>query len=293
MTTLTIGMPVFNDRDFIEESIVSLLNQTYVDFVLIISDDGSTDGSEQICRQYTRKDERIEYIRQEENLGISRNMQFLLSQCKTPFFMWAGDDDLYDPDFIRYHINALEENPDCVSAFGGCLLINEQGKEITDPIYIDYGHPNRTQRLKNYISNSTDYFGYGVFRTDAIKGVRFPVWWWPNRNTPYNNIFPTLCYYLAKGDFKYVDNGVLFKKRVKTDSRTNHLLVGRNNAIKESFAFWVRKINLSVFTLKLLYEASDLYLSIRLAPLLFYHWTVKPSVRQFNLAFVSFFKNRF
>ena len=49
---VTIGMPVFNDVLFIEKSIKSILSQTFRDFILIISDDGSTDGSELICKKY-------------------------------------------------------------------------------------------------------------------------------------------------------------------------------------------------------------------------------------------------
>lgn len=289
---LTIGMPVFNDKDFIVQSLDCLLSQTFSDYVLIISDDASSDGTSLICQKYAQSESRITYIRHEKNLGISRNMQFLLSQADTEFFMWAGDDDLYDPQFIQYHINALEHNPDAISAFGGCVLIDERGMEISEPVFLDYGHPQRTQRLKNYIRNSTDYFGYGVFRTKEIKDVEFPVWWWPNHKTPYNNIYPTLCYYLAKGDFILVDKGVLFKKRVKSEQKTHHLLVGKNNAIKESFAFWIRKLNLSVFSFHQIRKAAGLKISLCLMPVLFYYWTVVPSFRQFSLAFTSFFKNR-
>jgi len=289
---LTIGMPVFNDKDFITQTLESVLRQTYNDFILIISDDCSTDGSGEICKAFARNDSRIKYIRQKTNLGISWNMQFLLSLCKTEFFMWAGDDDLYAPTFIEGHIAALQSNPGSVSAFCPCVLIDENNQQLSESILIDYGNPNTFKRLLYYIKNSTDYFGYGVFRTDAIKDVHFPVWWWPNRNTPYNNIYPTLCYYLAKGDFIFVNKGVMFFKRVKSEKKTHHLLVGKNNAVKESFAFWVRKLNLWYFTQKLLFNALGLKLTLRLSPFLLWFWTIRPSWAQFNLAFTSFFRNR-
>lgn len=292
MIQLTIGMPVFNDKDFIRKSLDSLLSQTYTGFELIISDDGSNDGSEDVCREYTLKDKRIKYIRQEKNLGISKNMQFLLSLCQTEYFMWAGDDDLYDPNFINYHIEALKKNPDAVSAFGGCILINEKDEKISTPVFINYSNPHKYARLRNYIKNSTDYFGYGMFRSAAIIGVKFPVWWWPNRKTPYNNIFPTLCYYLTKGNFAFVDKGVLFYKRVKTENKTNHLLVGENNAIKESFSFWMRKLNLVWFSNEMIRKAGGIWFSVRVFPHLFYFWFVVPSINQFWLAAGSFFRNR-
>ena len=78
---ITIGMPVYNDIDFIEESIQSILAQSFVNFKLLISDDGATDGSELICEKYEKLDNRVVYIRQEVNLGISKNMQFLLNSA--------------------------------------------------------------------------------------------------------------------------------------------------------------------------------------------------------------------
>lgn len=292
MAQVTIGMPVFNDKDFIEKSLASILNQTFRDFVVIISDDCSTDGSAEICREFEMKDKRIRYIRQSSNLGISRNMQYLLSLAETEFFMWAGDDDLYDPNFIKYHIDSLKENPEAVSAFGGCILIDEMGNKTSEPIMIDYGNPDRSKRLKNYFKNSTDYFGYGVFRTHVIKGVEFPVWWWPNKKTPYNNIYPTLCFYLAKGDYAQVKGEPLFYKRIKSPARTHHVISFYGSAIRETLAYVIRRFNLVVFSVKMVVRGGGLLLAIQTAPYLFYFWFVVSSIEQIRLAAWSFWRNR-
>lgn len=284
MPQITIGMPVFNDALFIEKSIKSILSQTFTDFILIISDDGSTDGSQQICEKYVELDNRVKYIRQPQNLGISRNMQYLLSLAETPYFMWAGDDDLMGGTFVEKLYNALENNKEAVSAFSTCALIDEDDNTVKE-IDIDYGEPDRNKRLSRFIRNDTDYFGYGMFRTDDISGVEFPVWWWPNKKTPYNNIYPTLAYYLAKGDYVHVQDKPLFLKRVKTSQNTNHLLVGRGNGIGESFAYWIRKFNLVAFTTKQIRHSAGWLCSCRHFPLLFWKWFVVPSWEQFVLAF--------
>ncbi len=284
MPQITIGMPVFNDALFIEKSIKSILSQTFTDFILIISDDGSTDGSQQICEKYVELDNRVKYIRQPQNLGISRNMQYLLSLAETPYFMWAGDDDLMVDTFVEKLYNALENNKEAVSAFSTCALIDEDDNTVKE-IDIDYGEPDRNKRLRRFIRNDTDYFGYGMFRTDVISGVEFPVWWWPNKKTPYNNIYPTLTYYLAKGDYVHVQDKPLFLKRVKTSKNTHHLLVGRGNGIGESFAYWIRKFNLVVFTTKQIRHSAGWWCSCRHFPLLFWKWFVVPSWEQFVLAF--------
>jgi len=291
MNSLTIGMPVFNDVNFIEQSIQSILQQTFYDFTLIISDDGSTDGSAEICKKYANQDNRIIYIRQEKNLGISKNMEFLLNQAKTKYFMWAGDDDLYDKDFVKALINLLEIDENTISAFSVCAFIDERNNIIKDNISYDYRNPNTYKRLKFFIKNIFDQFGYGIFKREYIKDVKFPIWWWPNKKTPYNNIFPTLCYYLAKGNF-ILSKEQLFYKRMKTNTNVNHFIVGKNNAIKESFAYWLRKFNLFCFSVKSIYRASTLQLALLVTPNLFYYWFLVPSWKQILLASKSFFKNR-
>ena len=78
---VSFGMPVFNDLDYLPVALDALLAQSHDNFELIISDDCSTDGSEQVCREYAKKDPRIRYIRQTTNLGISRNLEFLLKEA--------------------------------------------------------------------------------------------------------------------------------------------------------------------------------------------------------------------
>ena len=106
---VSIGMPVYNDAKFISQALNSLLNQSYQNIELIISDDGSTDGSDLICHNYACKDPRIHYIRQPINLGIQKNMEFVLKEAKGEFFMWAGDDDLWEKEFISELLTPLQE----------------------------------------------------------------------------------------------------------------------------------------------------------------------------------------
>lgn len=291
MIKLTIGMPVFNDVDFVEQSIKSILNQTFTNFALIISDDASTDGSEEICCKLAQIDSRIQYIRHEKNMGISKNMEFLLSKSNSEFFMWAGDDDLYASDFISELINILENNKETISAFSALSIIDENNNTLKSNLFYNYENNSIYKRLDNYIKNSTDYFGYGIFRYEYIKNVKFPVWWYPNKKTPYNNIYPTLCYYLAKGNYK-ISTKNLFFKRQKSENKTNHIITGENNAIKESIAFFIRKFNLFCFTFKSIHKAKTFFFALSISPQLFYYWFVIPSWQQFLLAFRSFVKNK-
>ena len=75
-------MPVYNGELFIKKAIESILAQTFTDFELIISDNLSTDSTQEICQNFLKKDNRIRIFKQKENIGVHRNFNFLLSQAK-------------------------------------------------------------------------------------------------------------------------------------------------------------------------------------------------------------------
>lgn len=274
---ITIGMPVFNDVDFIELSLKSILAQSYKDFHLIISDDGSSDGSRAICEQYAAIDNRITYIRQPKNLGISRNMEFLLSQADTPYFMWAADDDLWENGFVEKLIMLLNQSKEVTTAFCKYSLIDDEGIQLDEGRLFQYCADTPNLRLKKFIENPNDAFGYGIFRTEHIRGVRFPVWWWPNQKCAYNNIYPTLCFYLAKGDIVYDKSDILFFKRVKKEELVNHKLPYKENSLPEVIAYSIRKFNLVYVSFLMIKKASDFKIGFSVLPALINQWFIKPS----------------
>src|SRR5437588_11637496 len=70
---VSVGMPVYNMAATIREAVMSLLAQTFTDFELLIGDNASTDGTEEICRELAASDTRIRYVRHSENLGPTAN----------------------------------------------------------------------------------------------------------------------------------------------------------------------------------------------------------------------------
>jgi len=111
---VSMGIPVFNNDKTISNTIESVLNQSFVDFELIISDNGSTDHTSEICKKYKDQDRRIKYIRQAENIGAEKNFQFVLDQAKGEYFKWCGADDTFSHDFIEMNYDFLEAHKDYV-----------------------------------------------------------------------------------------------------------------------------------------------------------------------------------
>lgn len=271
---VSIGMPVYNDKEFLSKALNSILSQTFSDFELIISDDGSTDGSEDICKKYAQVDNRIIYIRQEKNLGISKNMEFVLSKAKGEYFMWAANDDLWAEDFIEKLLNKLKLNPKAIVAFSPYTLIDEDDNIINKQHVIieDFNADYAYLRLRKFLSNMSDGFGYGLFRRKMIADVKFPVWWGINRTTPFNNIYPTLFFYLSRGQYElYNNNRLLWYNRTKKTGEPNHKLPYPNSFIKAYFAFVLRKFNLACVSISSIYRGSkNVGLTIKMTPYIFY-----------------------
>jgi len=105
-------MPVHNGAVYLRDALDSLLAQSFRDFELIISDNASTDDTRYICQEYERKDSRIRYTRQKENMGAAKNFHFVLNEAKSEYFMWAAADDYWMPTFIEESLTLLRDNKD-------------------------------------------------------------------------------------------------------------------------------------------------------------------------------------
>lgn len=105
---VSIGMTVYNAQEYVDLSIQSLLGQDYANFELIISDNGSEDRTEEICRGYAAKDHRIIYSRNNTNINPLENADSLLNKSTGDYFMWAADHDIYHVEFIAKMIDQFK-----------------------------------------------------------------------------------------------------------------------------------------------------------------------------------------
>jgi len=129
---LSIGLPVFNGENFLEEALDSILTQDYRDFELIICDNASTDGTEAICRAYMQKDERIRYFKNPENIGAAGNWNRVFDLSCGNYFKWIAHDDRHDPEFLSKCIGVLDSNPSVVLAFTRAITIDSGGRFIRE-----------------------------------------------------------------------------------------------------------------------------------------------------------------
>jgi glycosyltransferase involved in cell wall biosynthesis len=123
---VTIGLPVYNSERYLAHSLDSLLAQTYRDFVLVISDNASTDGTSEICRRYAEADPRIKYFRNEVNIGNPRNFNRVFSLAETKYLKWSTADDYWEPPFLELAVEVMERDPSVALCYPQAYLIDSK-----------------------------------------------------------------------------------------------------------------------------------------------------------------------
>lgn len=124
---VSIGMPVYNGANYLEESLSSLLGQSFTDFELIICDNASDDATLAIANQFAELDPRIKVFTSEANLGAAWNYNRCVEHASGEFFRWHAHDDKVDADALALCVEALDNNPDAVLAYPETMIIDSQG----------------------------------------------------------------------------------------------------------------------------------------------------------------------
>lgn len=110
MPKVSVLMPAYNSEKYIAEAIESILNQTFTDFEFIIINDGSTDNTAKIVRQYT--DKRIKFIDNKKNQGLIAVLNQGLDLCRGEYIARMDSDDISRPQRFEKQVKYMDENPD-------------------------------------------------------------------------------------------------------------------------------------------------------------------------------------
>ena len=164
MPRVSIGVPVYNGEASIATMIDALLAQTFSNFEIVISDNASTDATEEICTQYAARDSRIRYVRQKQNIGGEGNFKFVLDQARGAYFMWSACDDLRSPDFVALNVEFLDRHPDYVASTCPNRIADRPVVAFSIEGSVD-------ERFLTFFDNGWASHGifYAVMRTDVLR----------------------------------------------------------------------------------------------------------------------------
>ena len=168
---VSIGMPVYNRDKYVGQSIEAHLNQTFTDFELILTDNCSTDRSEEICRSYAEKDPRVKYFRNPRNLGAAGNYRRCWELCTGEYFRWNPSDDFISPNVLERAVEILDHDPSVFVAYPRTKLVDADGhflRDFDENLHLMDDRPS--ERWKGVLRNiRLGNLHYGLCRADKFR----------------------------------------------------------------------------------------------------------------------------
>lgn len=164
---ISIIMPVYNRERYLEEAVKSVLGQSYSNFELIIVDDGSTDNSLNIAREFAEQDKRVTVITLKEHKGIAVARNEGLRRARGGFITQLDSDDVMLPDAIKSRVQFLNSHPEVDFVFGKIhRFIDKEGNPIEN---------NYSQEVKQFYRMEKNYNFY-----ERVRKLALPI---PNVNS--------------------------------------------------------------------------------------------------------------
>jgi glycosyltransferase involved in cell wall biosynthesis len=159
---LSVVMPVHNARPFLTQSIESILNQTFQDYEFIILNDGSTDGSGDLIREWALKDSRIKYFESQECLGLSRSSNLSVSKSSSPIVARMDADDISHKNRLQQQWHVIQNEPSIAAVGTLCVGIDATGKEV---------RPSDRWRILRRSDYVPFPHGSAMFRKDVFESI--------------------------------------------------------------------------------------------------------------------------
>lgn len=213
---VSIGMPVYNGEKFLAQALDSLLAQTLTDFELIISDNGSTDATEEICCNYARRDPRIRYIRHPVNRGATWNWNYVVHEARGEFLKWASANDYCDPRMLERCVEALRSDPQVVLSYPLTVFVDEDGAQeryLKDIDVIEERPSDRFVRIRAFLEMNNAQSG--VIRLSALRRTQL------ERSYAHGDMI-MMAELALYGKYRLVQEPLFFR-RVDRDSMSRHL----------------------------------------------------------------------
>lgn len=114
---VSVAILSYNNKLYLRECIESILNQNYPNLQIVVGDDASTDGSQELLQDLAAKHNNIHLILHKNNIGITNNSNAVHFACNGKYIAWMGGDDLMLPEKINTQVNYMERNPNCTITY--------------------------------------------------------------------------------------------------------------------------------------------------------------------------------
>lgn len=172
---VSICIPTYNRDRKLERAVHALATSRYKNLEIIISDNASTDETQRVCSSLCASDSRVKYFRHAENQGPTNNFEFVRAQANGKYFLWHGDDDYLDSDYIETCVGELERDQSLVLSSGIAVYHSRDKRPTRYGNVIQPDSESPLFRVVKYLwlVGENSIF-YGVYRVDRVRDCRMP-----------------------------------------------------------------------------------------------------------------------
>ena len=251
---LTIGLPVYNEEDKINEILEYIFSQDYKKFKLIISDNASEDKTYEICEKWLKKEKNIELIKQKNKLNINENFYFIYSKVNTKYFMWVAADDKRSKDYIQKNIDFLNNNRDYIASSSENSI--EMGDYNIRKVNFSI-EGSKSNRYVKFLENC--FYSHGIFYSifkhidlsKTEKYLDYMAWDWTVNLTILRN-----------GNFKRIKDGSFFSSHGGISTKKEYLYSSEINKFDKILPFFKFMVFYFNFYIKTEYNFTNFFRSI-------------------------------
>lgn len=166
---ISIGLPTYNRAETLDRAIASALGQTYGNLELIVSDNGSVDATQRLCRQWAARDPRVRYLRHESNAGPTSNFNAVISEMRGEYALLLADDDWLDPDYVERCLAELRRD-EGLAIVAGRACHWRQGRVVGQGLDTQLDELDPVRRVRRYLREVDDNgIFYGVVRCETLQ----------------------------------------------------------------------------------------------------------------------------
>lgn len=219
---VSVALHSYNQKDWLVECIESILAQDYPNMEIVVADDGSTDGSQDVLREYEKKySDKFVLCFSDKNRGIADNCNMALSNCKGKYMAHFDGDDVMLPGKISKQVAFMEQNPDCVICYHNMEVFNS---DTGDRLGLYYNKKRSMDGDVRMVLKYGSLIGTSMFRADGLPKHGF------NLNLPGEPGWLFMIETLANGGtVNYIDEVLGIYRRHSSNASAPSEYVSQND----------------------------------------------------------------
>ena len=236
---ISVALCTFNGEKYLEEQLMSILNQSKMVHELVVYDDGSTDNTPIILENFKSKAPFPVYLNfNKKNLGVIRNFELCLKACSGEYIFLCDQDDYWESSKVAVQLAYLQKNPDKMAVFSNAHLMDDSSNLIGETSFERIQFGPGTQELFKKKSGAFELLLNGYLVTGAALLIRKSI---INRILPFPEIIPELIhdawigFYLSMFDELGFITDPLIKYRTHTNQQVGLVGKERKITIKDRF----------------------------------------------------------